>query len=363
MVEAPDVEISGFSMRHAASPAQHGGIETARGADRLVIREVSLSDAHGALASIRDVTDASLLDSELTRGGQLGVHSGGDGTTGLTIARNRITDNNTEGFAPGWEAGGVKAALAIDLVLEDNVVTGNDGVGLWCDIDCRDTRFIGNRVGSNANAGIQFEISQGAVIEDNVVWDNGWAYSTWGWGAGILVSSSSGAEVRRNTLAWNADGIVVVSQDRGRETPDLIRDVLVADNTVIGQEGNGFLLAWLEDWEGGVFDGGSENHGQGNAFWPDMDMACPFEWDGCRTPLEAFAATPGGVDSRYLAQEEAPAVLASADVAESPTPHELNEPPQIRRYIPAAVAASAAILLIGIIVAVVVVRRKRASRI
>jgi len=328
-----------------------------------VIREVDLSDAHGALVSIRDVADASLLDSHLTRGGQLGVHSGGDGTTGLTIARNRITDNNTEGFAPGWEAGGVKAALAVDLVFEDNVVTGNDGVGLWCDIDCRDTRFVGNRVGSNANAGIQFEISQGAVIEDNVVWDNGWAYSTWGWGGGILVSSSSNAEVRGNTLAWNADGIVVVSQDRGREEPDLTHDVVVEGNTVIGQEGNGFLLAWLEDWEGGVFDDTNSNRGQGNAFSPDSGMACPFEWDGCRSSIDAFAATPGGADSRYLAQEEAPLVLASADVAESPIPHEINEPPQIRRYIPAAIAAAAGILLIGVIVAVVVIRRKRASRI
>ena len=48
-----------------------------------------------------------------------------------------------------------------------------------------------------------------------------------------------------------------------------------------------------EDWEGGVFDDGSENHGQGNAFWPDTGMACPFEWDGCRSSIEAFAATDG----------------------------------------------------------------------
>lgn len=101
-IQAPDVTVEGLVMRHAASRPQHGALQALPGADRLVVRDVQLSDAHGALVSFQDVTGASLVSSDLARGGQLGVHAGGAGTTDLTIEDSRITANNTEGFDSAW---------------------------------------------------------------------------------------------------------------------------------------------------------------------------------------------------------------------------------------------------------------------
>lgn len=364
-VEAADVEIDGLTMRHAASPAQSGAIQTVAGADRLTIRGVDLNDAHGALVSFRDVADASLLDSELRRGGQLAVHAGGGGTLRLTIARSRLLDSNTEAFEPGWEAGGLKAALAIDLVVEDSEVTGNDGPGLWCDVDCSNTRFMRNRVGDNANAGLMFEISDGALIADNVVWENGWGFPAWGWGAGILVSSSTQVIVRDNVVAWNADGISVISQVRGRDQGDRVQDVQVLDNSVVVGDTGGFGIAWLQDWEGRMFADDGGNVGRGNAIWLPDDPAtpCPFEWVDCQATVTAFADTRGGRESRTLTVAERDSVLVEAGLAAKPAPHVVvEEPVRLRPLMPVAVGiVGVVVVLLG---AIVLVRRvKRPPRI
>src|SRR5262249_29207527 len=149
----------------------------------------------------------------ISRHGQEGVHI--TGTTDTLVQGNAIADNNTEGFDPEWEAAGLKATQSTRLTLDANDVSGNDGPGLWCDIDCRDTVFTSNRVHHNQRAGIFFEISDGALISDNVAWENGWGYTPWGWGGGIVLSTAKNVQVTRNTVAWNADGIAVIEQNRG----------------------------------------------------------------------------------------------------------------------------------------------------
>lgn len=365
-VGGPDVGIAGFTMRHAASPAQHGALQAREGGDRLVVSDVVLEDAHGALASFQDVAGASLVDSLLRRGGQLGVHAGGRGTQDLTVARTEIVDNNTEGFDPEWEAGGLKAALATGLILEDNVVERNGGAGLWCDIDCRDVRYVGNRVSHNEGAGIMFEISDGAVIEDNVVWENGWAGPAWGWGAGILVSSSTDVVVRGNVVAHNADGVSVISQRRDRTQGDAVHDVRVEGNTIVVGPAGGFLLAWLQDWDGPMFADGSANAGASNTFWlADGDRTtCPFEWDGCRRSVEEFSSTPGGRDSRLLSPDGGAAALAAVGLDASPAPHVVPSDPFRPRellrpsfLVPAGLAISFG--AVALVVLVIAWRRRR----
>ena len=267
-----------------------------------------------------------------------------------------------KGSIQAWEAGGLKAALAEGLVLQDNVVERNDGPGLWCDIDCRDITIRGNRVTGNSRAGIHFEISDGADITDNVVVDNGWGFATWGWGAGILVSSSTGARVTGNTVAWNADGIAVVSQVRGRASGDTVRDVTVEGNTVIDDGTGGVLLGWLQDWSGAMYDAGAANHGRDNAFSSAGMVDCSFEWDGCHGSVEAFAETPGGAGSRSLTDDERSATLAEYGIAGAPAPHEVNDPPRLRTLVPWVVGGGVVVLLVGGL-GIVAIRRRRTSRI
>ena len=362
-VDAPDVTIEDLVMSHAASPPQQGALQALPGADRLTVTGVRLSDAHGSLISFQGVTGASLRSSDLSRAGQLGVHAGGDGTSDLTIEDNRIHDNNTEGFDPAWEAGGLKAAIATGLRVIGNDVADNDGVGVWCDIDCHDFTASGNRVHGNTRAGIMFEISDGARIENNVVWENGWGFPTWGWGAGILVSSSSNATVRGNLLAWNADGISVISQARNRAGGDAVRNVSVVDNTVLADAASGFLLGWLQDWPGPLYAADSGNQGAGNRFWHESrePSGCRFEWSDCIDSIAAFSTTPGGSDSTYLSDAEAHAALADAGVPARPVPHPFGEPPRLRDVVIVAGAAGL-VVLVTIAALLLVIRRRRRLR-
>jgi parallel beta-helix repeat protein len=360
-VDGPDVTIEGFTMRHAASPAQFGALQSRAGADRLLVRRVHLSDAHAALISFQDVAGASLLDSTLERGGQLGIQSGGDGTTNLTISGNHVLDNNTEGFDPEWEAGGMKIAIAHGLRVTDNDVDGNLGPGIWCDLDCRDADISDNRVTDNDRNGILFETSQGGRIVGNSVAENGWGHSSWGWGAGILVSSSSDVTVEDNDLAWNADGIVLVSQDRLDEPGgDRVHDTTVRSNAIALDAAGGYLLAWLEDWDGGIYAADAANVGVDNHFWHDRPepSTCRFEWAGCKSTIAAFAATPGGTDSRYLSQAERDDVLAVDELPTVAKPTHQPEPPRARDVAIVLVVVGSAGLVI-VIAAVVIARRRR----
>ena len=359
VVDAPDVTIEDFVMRHAASPAQFGGIHGSAGADRLTIRHVDLGDAHGALVSFHDLTGGSLLDSRLERGGQIGVKGGGDGVRDLTIVGNEILDNNTEGFDTGWEAGGIKITNGTGVTIQSNVVTGNVGAGIWCDIDCSGVDITGNRVGENSRAGIMFEISRGAHIADNVVWDNGWGFATWAWGAGILISSASDALVERNTVAWNADGIAVVSQERGNPAWDRVTDVHVIDNVVVAGPPGGWLLGMAEDWASGIHDAAADNTGLDNRFGedPNHPRECLYVWMTCFDRLDSFSNTSAGTGSILMSDDERRAALAAVGLTE-PVPHEVNDPPR-SRVLAAVVIGAAAVALLMLVFVIVVVRRRR----
>ena len=325
-VSADDVTIVGLTMRHAASAPQNGALQQNSGADRLIVRDSILSDSHGAVVNFQSTSGSALSNSEVSRGGQLGVHVGGSFTTGVTISGNRIHDNNTEGFQTGWEAGGLKAAVSTNLVLSDNEVYNNDGPGLWCDIDCRNVTFARNRVHHNTKVGIFFEISDGALVADNVVWENGWGSRAWGWGAGILISSSANVEVRNNLVAWNADGISVLTQSR-TDAPGAIVGNYVHDNTIIlaptaADTSDKFLLGFLQDWAGVLFDAASNNRGASNRYWHALaEPSGRFGWNGTKSRLADFNATPGDEAGTYLTLAQRDALLSDAGVPFSQLPH------------------------------------------
>jgi hypothetical protein len=204
-----------------------------------------------------------------------------------------------------------------------------------------------------------FEISDRASIEGNVIWENGWSHPTWGWGAGILISSSSGAIVRDNLLAWNSDGISVVSQVRDRPGGDVVRDTTVVDNTVISDAAGGYLLAWLQDWPGTMYAAESGNVGSGNRFWHGSaePTGCRFEWSACIDRLAAFAETPGGSRSAYLSDADATIALSGAGVPAKPIPHSADEPPRLRTVL--LVAGAAGLVTLALIGAVFALVRRR----
>ena len=157
--------------------------------------------------------------------------------SGNIVRDNTIHDNNIAGFDPEWESGGLKATIQTNLILDGNVVDHNAGPGLWCDIYCSNVTITGNRLSYNTYAGILYEVSRGGHITGNTAWANGFGKNVWGWGAGILVSSSQDTEVADNLVAWNArTGISIVSQDR-TDWPDVQCDGPVGARQLLVRRG------------------------------------------------------------------------------------------------------------------------------
>lgn len=316
--KSDDVTIQSFTMAHAGNSAQRGGIMN-NGHSRWTIQDNVLWDAHGQSVHLRGGFGHRVVANDIGWAGQLGVGLS-EGATDVLIQGNRIHHNNTEDFEPGWEAGGLKALGAIRLTLDGNEVHENLGTGLWCDGDCNGAVFSGNRVYHNTNVGLHFEISDGASISGNAVWENGWDYDEWGWGAGILISTSKNVEVFHNVVAWNADGISVIEQGRGRGRS--ATNVGVYDNVIaVTNQPPRYGLAWLSDYRPHrLYDSGSNNRGERNAYWfsePERGDT-RFSWKDEHTRLDDFKRTPGGRDDRYLSDAEKEQLLATASVPVSP---------------------------------------------
>lgn len=323
VVRSDDVTVQGFKMKHAANDSQSGAVNNG-GYSRLTVEDNVLSDAHGAVVSLAEGKDLRLLRNDISNGGQLGVHGS---TADVLVRGNTIHHNNTESFDPGWEAGGMKTTLMRSLMADGNEVYANDGPGLWCDIDCAEVVYSNNRVHHNTGPGVFFEISSGARIFGNVVWENGWGFTAWGWGAGILSSSSRDAEINGNTVAWNADGISVISQDRGEERWKTVKNIHVYDNVILTEdrpedEYHNLLLAWLQDWTGEMFKPSTDNRGANNRYWhPSPESsASRFAWDGYKSRLVDFDATPGEQGGRYMSEEEKDREISDAGIPASPEP-------------------------------------------
>lgn len=212
---AADVTISGLVIERFAAPAQEGAIDSRRDTQDLVggVGWVITDNTvrHNSGIGISATTGAVVSGNLIHHNGQLGVSAHG---ADITFRGNEIRDNNTADFERSWEAGGGKFTFTSGLVVEDNFVHDNLGVGLWTDIDNIDTTYRNNRVVDNERAGIFHEISYDATIVDNEVVGNGFGFPGWLWGGGIVVAASPNVEIARNTVTGNADGITAIQQNR-----------------------------------------------------------------------------------------------------------------------------------------------------
>jgi parallel beta-helix repeat protein len=367
VVTASDVTIDGLTILDTTNPAQDGAVQ-AYNVNRFTFKNGRILRAAGACIAMRNGSGHQVLNSELAYCGQEGFS--GSALTDSLYAGNHIHHNNpNHAYDPYWEAGAGKIGnFSARVTFDNNEVDHNGGPGLWCDIDCSDITFSNNRIYSNEQSGIFFEISTGATITGNVVWDNGWSRTPWGWGAGILVASGGGANVYNNTVAWNADGIVVLSQGRDDRPADSGTEVSVSNNVVImspqpTDNGPAFMLAWLDDASGVLYEPASGNHGGGNRYWSTEaeSGAKRFAWAGEMTSLAEFAASPGGDGDRYLAPTELETVIREAGVPAEPAGHVVTEVISTRR-LTAIVLGVGLVAAIGIgLVLIVLLRRRRAA--
>ena len=318
------VTIRGFTMRHAADRLHEGALSNGRYADWTVQDNVLLH-AHMAVISIREAGNLRILDNQIAFGGRMGIH--GWFARDAEIAGNTIHSNNTEDFEGGWDAGGMKLSGMAHSTVRENEVHGNNGAGIWFDVGSNDIEIVGNRVHDNRRYGILYEISWGGRILDNQIWENGWGFPDWGFGAGVVCQNCRDTQIAGNLVAWNADGISIMSQHREGYT-DVVNNT-VHDNVIVlmtDWSQNTYMLAWLEDWGGRLTDAGSNNRGANNLYHHSAPEGAflPFIWGREQRfgldDLAGFNGTPGEENGRMLSRDEAQAILADGGVPLEPRP-------------------------------------------
>ncbi len=172
---------------------------------------------HGAARGF----DLRCVESVLRRctarlNGQLGF--GADGDDNL-VEDCLLQHNNTKHSAfVCFEQGGCKICRSARFVVRRVRAIGNDGPGIWYDIDNTEALIEQCWCEGNTGPGIMYEISSGAVIRNNVCWKNGYQPRkdhTWDsrensvgvdepiYGQGILIQMSRDCAVYNNTCVGN----------------------------------------------------------------------------------------------------------------------------------------------------------------
>jgi parallel beta-helix repeat protein len=276
---AANVTIQGLVIEKFANRAQVGAIhgDTSSG---WTVRDNDVRLNHGT--GIRVGSTMSVLRNKVHRNGQLGIGGVGDN---ILVDANEIAYNNTARYETGWEAGGTKFANTYGLIASNNFVHHNTGPGLWTDFDNRNTLYEGNRIEDNFQMGILHEISYSAVIRHNTIRRNGFGFSAWVWGSGIVIAGSPNVEIYGNIVEDNAGGIAAAQQRRGTGAygPWEISNLWVHDNTVRVAQGYTGLVQDIGDTS---YFTSRNNRFDRNTYYLGS-AAAPFEWmNGPRTDAQ-----------------------------------------------------------------------------
>ena len=204
---ATDVVVKNLTIEKYATAAQIGPIHGVRDWN---IVDVTSRWNHGAGLNVGAGT--VVQGGHYNNNGQEGI--AGYRADGAQILSAEIASNNYAGYNSDWDAGGVRICTSANVVVSNNNVHYNNGMGIWADIDCSGWTISGNTVTNNAGNGIMYEVSHGnTVIENNTVSGSS--------RAAIYISNSDGVVARDNTVTVGAGntsingGIDMINVDRG----------------------------------------------------------------------------------------------------------------------------------------------------
>lgn len=310
LIQANDVTVNGVTVTNASGGDHHGAVQV-NSASRFTLRRAKVHDSATVCLTLNGGAGHRIIKSNLMRCGKEGYF--GNGISKTKFIGNWIHHNNTDlKWDPQVEAGGGKIMASRGITFAWNKVWANGGPGIWFDTGVRNVVVKKNRVWNNHESGIMFEISNGARILGNKVWGNGFGHAAWGFGAGILISSSDNAKIRYNTVAWNARGISVISQKRPTKPH---KGNVISDNVIISDTGR-FVTGFYDDHGGSLFYGANGNRGYDNRYWIGASQPSGerFHWKGPRTTLAAYNQTRGEQRGRYISTTKRNAILRSKNM-------------------------------------------------
>ena len=131
----------------------------------------------------------------------------GTGEFDLVVEGNEIAFNRTDTSWDPGDSGGTKFHSTVGMVVRDNYVHDNNGIGIWLDGPNTGAVIEGNLVVDNDQAGIVHELGYSPVIRNNTVEGNVLRFRRLGGeGAGILAFSVRDAEIHGNVVTGNRNG-------------------------------------------------------------------------------------------------------------------------------------------------------------
>jgi parallel beta-helix repeat protein len=168
-VNSKDVTIQGIGIRRYGTSMPDGATLLMYNTGATV-KNVEISDNATIGLSISN-NNAVVDNVTVVRNGQLGV--GANAAYNFKMSDSIVSDNNTQHFKDAPVSGGIKMTRSRGIMLNNNEISRNISAGFWCDESCYDINVLNNTVADNTTAGVQLEISEKAVVANNLFTGNG----------------------------------------------------------------------------------------------------------------------------------------------------------------------------------------------
>lgn len=247
-----------------------------------------------------------------------GLLGGGAATAdGLKITGMLSQGNNSEGFNRAPVSGAFKVGRSRGVSITDSAFVENQGQGPWFDESVYNITFTGNDVIGNTGNGLVLELSERAVVADNIVAKNALS--------GILIANSGNVQVWNNTVVGNTRNINVsmdkrrasdtsaAGHDRRQPVPDptvpwITRNTVISNNVV--SNGSGNCVVCVEDYSR-MYTGAQMVSATNNNLYQRVSATAP-TWFGVwsrgtivnpsvfKTPAEFSASTGHERGSRFI---------------------------------------------------------------
>jgi hypothetical protein len=202
---ASNVTVQYLTVRNFNAPVGQGVVNHDSGNNWTIADDVITAN-HGA--GMMAGAGQKVLRNCLKDNGQYGLNAyqSGDGITGLTIAGNEISGNNTDDLEtknPGCGCtGGVKFWAVNGADVRDNWIHNNHSVGLWADTNNNDFLVENNWITDNDSEAVFYEISYNLTLRNNTFTGNtfvkGKSFASKGnnFPVGAIYLSESGGDAR-----------------------------------------------------------------------------------------------------------------------------------------------------------------------
>lgn len=295
---ADNVHIENLVIEKYANPGPHGAINPRLGrigspADNWTIKNNTIRYNNGYAILLEDGLD--IIGNNIHHNGHMGIAGNG---RNILIRNNEVAHSCLHDYNCFPGLGAIKLVDAHNVTVKGNYVHHNYTHGLHSDLQSTNLVWEDNIVSDNEGAGLSQEISQGAVIRNNLFERNGFRRDG-SRNQGIIVLNSRDIEIYGNTLRDNADGLVL-RQDQ-REHIMKLTNVWVHDNTIEldGLARVGIVLT------GGVNDTGyftsRNNRFDYNSY--EFDFANPYHkpffWIGGQASVATWQAAGMGANSNF----------------------------------------------------------------